>query len=206
MIDLKRKHPKLAFSLAEALVVMLVVMLLTLAASPMITKKRARLKKNTVHGEWICVNEGGKNKSVYIHDGKEEVSNNGCVFPVLPSGVKFAWVELFGGGGGGSQGSVKPWDNSGYSYDFGEPVDIAGTYDVVFNYTPSHKAPELDFDKILLIEDKPYDAGTYEKKFVETCKDYSKQGPTLREITPGHFIYCNDEEFEKYKEELGLNK
>ena len=36
--------------------------------------------------------------------------------------------------------------------------------------------------------------------------DYSKQGPTLREITPGHFIYCNDEEFEKYKEELGLNK
>ena len=32
--------------------------------------------------------------------------------------------------------------------------------------------------------------------------DYSKQGPRMQEITPGHFIYCNDEEFEKYKKEL----
>ena len=34
--------------------------------------------------------------------------------------------------------------------------------------------------------------------------DYSVEGPTMREITPGHFIYCNSAEFEKYKEELGL--
>ena len=34
--------------------------------------------------------------------------------------------------------------------------------------------------------------------------DYSVEGPTMREITPGHFIYCNGTEFEKYKEELGL--
>lgn len=34
--------------------------------------------------------------------------------------------------------------------------------------------------------------------------DYSVEGPTMREITPGHFIYCNGAEFEKYKEELGL--
>ena len=34
--------------------------------------------------------------------------------------------------------------------------------------------------------------------------DYSVEGPTMREITPGHFIYCNGPEFEKYKEELGL--
>lgn len=32
--------------------------------------------------------------------------------------------------------------------------------------------------------------------------DYSKQGPTLREITPGHFILCNDDEEKKYKEEI----
>jgi ABC-type oligopeptide transport system ATPase subunit len=32
--------------------------------------------------------------------------------------------------------------------------------------------------------------------------DYSKQGPRMQEITPGHFIYCNDEELEKYKKEL----
>ena len=32
--------------------------------------------------------------------------------------------------------------------------------------------------------------------------DYSKEGPTMREIIPGHFIYCNSEELEKYKEEI----
>ncbi len=34
--------------------------------------------------------------------------------------------------------------------------------------------------------------------------DYSQDKPTLREITPGHFVYCNDAEERKYKEELGL--
>ena len=34
--------------------------------------------------------------------------------------------------------------------------------------------------------------------------DYSKEGPTMREVTPGHFIYCNSEEFERYKQELGV--
>ncbi|MBP5151354.1 MAG: ATP-binding cassette domain-containing protein, partial [Lachnospiraceae bacterium] len=31
--------------------------------------------------------------------------------------------------------------------------------------------------------------------------DYSVQGPTMREIVPGHFVYCNDEEAERYKKE-----
>ena len=33
--------------------------------------------------------------------------------------------------------------------------------------------------------------------------DYSKDPPTLREIRPGHFIRCNDAEFEAYRKELG---
>lgn len=32
--------------------------------------------------------------------------------------------------------------------------------------------------------------------------DYSKQGPSMHEIVPGHLIYCNDEELEKYKLEI----
>lgn len=32
--------------------------------------------------------------------------------------------------------------------------------------------------------------------------DYSKQKPTFREILPGHFVLCNDEEFEKYRQEI----
>ena len=34
--------------------------------------------------------------------------------------------------------------------------------------------------------------------------DYSVDKPSLREITPGHFVYCNDAEEAKYKKELGL--
>ena len=29
--------------------------------------------------------------------------------------------------------------------------------------------------------------------------DYSQDLPTFREIAPGHFVYCNDAEEEKYK-------
>ena len=32
--------------------------------------------------------------------------------------------------------------------------------------------------------------------------DYSVEQPTLREVAPGHFVYCNTAEFEKYQKEL----
>lgn len=32
--------------------------------------------------------------------------------------------------------------------------------------------------------------------------DYTQQGPYMQEIVPGHFIYCNDAELEKYREEI----
>ena len=31
--------------------------------------------------------------------------------------------------------------------------------------------------------------------------DYSQEGPSMREVYPGHFVYCNTEEFERYKKE-----
>lgn len=34
--------------------------------------------------------------------------------------------------------------------------------------------------------------------------DYSKEKPVMREILPGHFVYCSDSEEEQYKKELGL--
>ena len=34
--------------------------------------------------------------------------------------------------------------------------------------------------------------------------DYSEEGPTLREVKPGHFVYCNSAEEAEYKKELGL--
>ena len=36
----------------------------------------------------------------------------------------------------------------------------------------------------------------------ELVHDYSVDKPTMKEISPGHFIYCNDKEFEEYKKEL----
>jgi len=32
--------------------------------------------------------------------------------------------------------------------------------------------------------------------------DYSVEGPTLREVKPGHFVHCNSAEFEQYSKEL----
>ncbi len=32
--------------------------------------------------------------------------------------------------------------------------------------------------------------------------DYSVDLPSLREVTPGHFVYCNDAEFEKYRAQV----
>ena len=34
--------------------------------------------------------------------------------------------------------------------------------------------------------------------------DYSEDKPSMREIVPGHFVYCNDAEEKRYKEELGI--
>lgn len=34
--------------------------------------------------------------------------------------------------------------------------------------------------------------------------DYSVNKPTMREVAPGHFVYCNDEEELKYRQEMGL--
>lgn len=56
----------------------------------------------------------------------------------------------------------------------------------------------------------PYPDPHYEKQRVRIeyvparAHDYSVDKPSLREIKPGHFIHCNDAEFEKYKKELGL--
>ena len=37
-----------------------------------------------------------------------------------------------------------------------------------------------------------------------TAHDYSVEEPTLREVAPGHFVYCNTPEEKAYREELGL--
>ena len=49
--------------------------------------------------------------------------------------------------------------------------------------------PQIEKNKQLLV----YDANQH---------DYSVDTPSFREITPGHFVYCNDAEEKKYKQSV----
>ena len=83
---------------------------------------------------------------------------------------------------------------------FGKIVELA-TSDELF------KNPLHPYTKSLLSA-IPLPDPRYEKKRKRITynplidHDYSQEGPSMREITPGHFIYCNAEELEKYKKEL----
>ena len=88
-------------------------------------------------------------------------------------------------------------DRIGVMY-FGKMVELADS-DELF------KNPLHPYTKSLLSA-IPLPDPVYEKQRVRVTynplaeHDYSVNGPTFREITPGHFVYCNDEEEAKYRE------
>lgn len=90
-------------------------------------------------------------------------------------------------------------DRIGVMY-FGKLVELAPS-DELF------KNPLHPYTKSLLSA-IPLPDPIYEKQRVRIVynplaeHDYSVDKPTLREIKPGHFIQCNNAEFEKYKKEL----
>ena len=112
------------FSLAEALITLLIVCLITLASVPVLTKKKRDL--NSVSGQWICtkrpVKDANGNVTGYKHvvwnsrapEGSIDnpdtwtVSGDGtsCTF-MPPIGAKNFAVTLIGGGGGGADGQSK---------------------------------------------------------------------------------------------------
>ena len=88
-------------------------------------------------------------------------------------------------------------DRIGVMY-FGKMVELADS-DELF------KNPLHPYTKSLLSA-IPLPDPIYEKQRVRVTynplaeHDYSVNQPSFREITPGHFVYCNDEEEAKYKE------
>ena len=84
---------------------------------------------------------------------------------------------------------------------FGRIVELA-TSDELFAH-PLHPYTKS------LLSAIPYPDPHYEKvrKRIEyvpaKAHDYSKEKPSLREITPGHYILCNEPEFQEYLKELG---
>ena len=83
---------------------------------------------------------------------------------------------------------------------YGKIVELASS-DELF------KHPLHPYTKSLLSA-IPLPDPSYEKKRKRitynplSAHDYSKEGPTMREIVPGHFIFCNSEELTKYQEEI----
>ena len=92
-------------------------------------------------------------------------------------------------------------DRIGVMY-YGHLVELAAS-DELFEH-PLHPYTKS------LLSAIPYPDPRHEKhrKRIEydprRAHDYSKDQPTLREIRPGHFIRCNDAEFEQYQKELGI--
>ena len=82
---------------------------------------------------------------------------------------------------------------------FGKIVEL-GTSDELFAH-PFHPYTRSLLSAIPLpdpITEKNRQRITYNPMFDH---DYSKEGPSMREVYPGHFVYCNTEELKKYRKE-----
>ncbi len=92
-------------------------------------------------------------------------------------------------------------DRIGVMY-FGKMVELASS-DEIFAH-PLHPYTRS------LLSAIPLPDPHYEKQRVRITynpiaeHDYSVDLPSMREVCPGHFVYCNDAEESRYKKELGL--
>lgn len=83
---------------------------------------------------------------------------------------------------------------------FGKIVELADSDELFLH--PLHPYTKSLLSAIPL-PDPHYEKKRKRIKYNPTlAHDYSIQGPIIREILPGHFISCNDEEYEKYKVEV----
>ena len=83
---------------------------------------------------------------------------------------------------------------------FGKIVELADADELFAN--PCHPYTRS------LLSAIPFPDPHYEKQrkriiyTPELDHDYSQEGPSLREVTPNHFVYCNTAEMEKYQAEI----
>ena len=92
-------------------------------------------------------------------------------------------------------------DRIGVMY-YGKMVELA-TSDELFAH-PLHPYTRSLLSAIPL-PDPVYEKNRKRIKYDPlAAHDYSQEQPTMREITPGHFVQCNTAEFEAFKAELGI--
>ena len=111
-----KKNKTKAFSLAEALITLLIVSMITIAAVPVFTKKRAE-KEN--HGKWMCTLDKQTGDHIQWITGATgdatnpknwTVTGDSCSFTPPPLARNFNITAVGGGGGGaGAQSEGKTW-------------------------------------------------------------------------------------------------
>lgn len=115
-----RKH-KPAFSLAEALITLLIVCLITLASVPVLTKKKRELSNNE-HGKWMCTRNSAGSHVYWSKEAQNgdpdnpetwTVAGNQCKFVSPGTARNFSVTAVSGGGGGaGAEAMPKSWESS----------------------------------------------------------------------------------------------
>ncbi len=130
------KKKKYAFTLAEALILLLIAALLAAALVPVITRKHKDVGE---HGEWVCtMDSDGKHVVKSTYRGKitqfETAYNDGemCVFSP-PAAAKDFTIKAVGGGGsgaGGTAGAAETIFNS-----LAEESNFAGVVDSNTNFS-----------------------------------------------------------------------
>lgn len=90
-------------------------------------------------------------------------------------------------------------DRIGVMY-YGKLVELASSDELFLN--PLHPYTRSLLSAIPL-PDPEYEKGRKRIEYKPLAEhDYSVDKPSMKEIKPGHFVYCNDSEFEKYKKIL----
>jgi len=109
------------FSLAEALITLLIICVIAIASAPVITKKH-RAKLNLPHGAFACYWDGNQLISKYVINGEEsdgkviydnEEGRYGCEFNPPVKAKNFVATIVGGGGGGGGGASIKIGEQNG---------------------------------------------------------------------------------------------
>lgn len=145
MINTKKKNQKKhkAFSLAEALITLLVICIVVMASVPVITKKRKKMenvnrnsfacywKGNTIVGKY---NLNGKvsDAQTVTETGPDGTSRTGCRFDP-PTNAKNFVVTVVGGGGGGAagKGRAESFVISGGTQSGNFTVPVDGLYKIL---------------------------------------------------------------------------
>ena len=128
---------KNGFSMAEALITLLIICVVAIASAPVITKKH-KSKVNLPHGAYACywnddrlvakyVINGTVSDGKVVYDKQEE--RYGCEFNP-PSNAKNFVATIVGGGGGGAGAGIQESTNI-------QKYDLAGSYSCLLYTSPS---------------------------------------------------------------------